>query len=38
MQPEGKVFKGHLISKGSFGVFKSTKKAKNFFKDHCLSL
>jgi hypothetical protein len=31
MQLEGKVFKGQLISKGSFGIFKSIKKNKDFF-------
>ena len=29
--------KGQLISKGHFGVFKSTKKATKFFKDFCPS-
>ena len=27
--------KGELISKGHFGVFKSTKKQTNFFEDFC---
>jgi hypothetical protein len=27
--------KGHIISKVLFGVFKSTKKARNFCKDFC---
>ena len=30
--------KGQLISKGNFGVFKSTKKPTIFFKDFCHSL
>jgi hypothetical protein len=30
--------KGQLISKGHFGVFKSTKKPTKLFKDFCLSL
>ena len=30
MQPAGKVFKGQLILKGSFGIFKSIKKTRTF--------
>ena len=30
--------KGQLISKGNFGVFKSTKKQRNFCKDFCPNL
>ena len=30
--------KGHLISKGQFGVFKSTKKSTKFCKDFCPKL
>ena len=33
-----KSTKGHLISKGIFGVFKSTKNQRNFCKDICHSL